>query len=62
MGPAESWLMLTPLDVVREGTHTLMMMKPGLSAKEVNIFYIQLKLPCQLGKKCGSSVQRMREN
>ena len=36
-GEVESWLMQTLLDRVREGTLTLMMMKPGLSLKEVNI-------------------------
>ena len=32
--------MLTLLDGVREGTHTLMMMKPGLLAQEVNTIHV----------------------
>lgn len=36
MGGVESWLMLTLLDGVLEGTHTSMMMKPGLLPEMVN--------------------------
>lgn len=36
MGEVEFWLMQTLLDSEREGTHTLMTMKPGLLAREVN--------------------------
>lgn len=36
MEKAEFWHMQTPLDSKKEGTHTLMMMKPGPLAKEVS--------------------------
>lgn len=37
MGKMEFWLMHTLLDSNKEGTHTLMMMKPGHLAREVNV-------------------------
>lgn len=39
MGRVVFWLMLTLLVRIREGTRTLMMMKPGLLPEEVNILY-----------------------
>lgn len=39
MGRVVFWLMLTLLVRIREGTRTLMMMKPGLLPEEGNILY-----------------------
>lgn len=39
MGPVVFWLMLTLLVRIREGTRTLMMMKPGLLPEEVSTLY-----------------------
>lgn len=46
MGEVEFWLMQTLLENNKEGTHTLMMMKHGLSAREVNTGCLYVLLLC----------------
>lgn len=44
MVEVEFWLMQTLRDNKKEGTHTLMTMKPGLLAREVNTVWCQIQL------------------